>query len=62
MNEEEIFRYSGMTVLEHPGENIFHLADGKLARIVAVAEASVDEPREEILAMLEKGKETIKII
>lgn len=62
MKEEEVFRYSGMTVLEHPGENIVHLADGKLARIVAVAEASVDEPRQEILTMLERGKGIIKII
>jgi len=64
-NEHVIFRESGITVLDHPGEDITYLDDGKLARAVCVVNGNHDnhdrDPREVVLERLEEEKMKIKV-
>jgi len=59
MGEEALFRNPGYTILDHPGENLIFLAEGRLARVVCTSNA--DDPRKEIVDKLRQGEESIKL-
>ncbi|MBL7054727.1 ATP-grasp domain-containing protein [Candidatus Woesearchaeota archaeon] len=59
--EKEVFRDSGITVLDHPGKNIEYLEEGRLARIICVAKDFTPAPRETVLNKLEERKNKIEI-
>lgn len=58
--EKEIFKDSGITVLDHPGEDVVFLDEGRLARIVCVG--SDNDSRDDVLQRLEAEKAKIKVV
>ena len=59
--EKEVFQDSGVTVLDHPGKDVEYLEEGRLARIVCVANDSDPAPKETILNRLDGEKSKIQL-
>ncbi len=60
--EEDIFKDSGVTVLEHPGKDVNFLEKGKVARVVCAINGDYDsDPRQEIFARLGEAKQRIEV-
>ena len=59
--EADIFRKSGNTILDHPGE-VFYLNEGKVVRVVCVDRHNQKyDPRKNILVRLEQEADKIKV-
>lgn len=60
--EQEVFRRTGHTIVDHPGKGITFLADNNAGRIVAVARGNGDyDPRLAVLERLRAEEPKIKV-
>jgi hypothetical protein len=60
--EKVVFLESGITVLDHPGQDVIYHGDGKLARVVCVLNGNYNgNARQTIMKRLEEEKRKIRV-
>ncbi|NQU79638.1 ATP-grasp domain-containing protein [Candidatus Woesearchaeota archaeon] len=59
--ESEIFRDYGTTILDHPGQSVLYLDEGRVARIVCVRDQYSPEARQDIISELNRGSARIML-